>query len=70
VDFDYELQMAQMNDRLFNDGVETVLLMSDPEYSYISSSVVKEVHSLGGPIQGLVPENIYLRMKEKLAGNK
>ena len=41
VDFDYELQMAQMNDRLFNDGVETVLMMSDPKYSFISSSVMK-----------------------------
>lgn len=70
VDFDYELQMAQMNDRLFNEGVETVLLMSDPEYSYISSSVVKEVHTLGGPIEGLVPDNIYLRMKQKLADDK
>ena len=70
VDFDYELQMAQMNDRLFNDGVETVLLMSDPEFSYVSSSVIKEVHSLGGSIEGLVPDNIYQRMKQKLVDNK
>lgn len=70
VDFDYELQMAQMNDRLFNEGVETVLLMSDPKYSFISSSVIKEVHSLGGPIDGLVPDGIYERMKQKLADNK
>ncbi|MBQ8151591.1 MAG: pantetheine-phosphate adenylyltransferase [Firmicutes bacterium] len=70
VDFDYELQMAQMNDRLFNEGVETVLLMSDPKYSFISSSVIKEVHSLGGPIDGLVPACIYERMKQKLADNK
>ena len=61
-DFDYEIQMAQMNDRLFNDSVETVFLMTDPQYSYISSSVVKEVFSLGGDISGLVPDAILNRM--------
>ncbi len=61
-DFDYEIQMAQMNDRLFNDTVETVFLMTDPQYSYISSSVVKEVFTLGGDINGLVPEEILNRM--------
>ncbi|MDO4393719.1 MAG: pantetheine-phosphate adenylyltransferase [Bacillota bacterium] len=70
VDFDYELQMAQMNDRLFNEGVETVLMMSDPRYSFISSSVMKEVHVLGGSIEGLVPDVIYERMKQKLAEGK
>lgn len=70
VDFDYELQMAQMNDKLFNDGVETVLMMSDPKYSFISSSVMKEVHTLGGSIEGLVPDIIYERMKQKLAESK
>lgn len=70
VDFDYELQMAQMNARLFNDGVETVLLMSDPKYSFISSSVIKEVHSLGGSIEGMVPEPIFERMKQKLNNTK
>ncbi len=61
-DFDYEIQMAQMNDRLFNDSVETVFMMTDPQYSYISSSVVKEVCSLGGCIDGLVPDEILKRM--------
>ena len=61
-DFDYEIQMAQMNDRLFNDTVETVFLMTDPQYSYISSSVVKEVFTLGGDINGLVPDEILKRM--------
>ena len=61
-DFDYEIQMAQMNDRLFNDSVETVFLMTDPQYSYISSSVVKEVFTLGGDINGLVPDEILKRM--------
>ena len=61
-DFDYEIQMAQMNDRLFNDTVETVFLMTDPQYSFISSSMVKEVFTLGGDIGGLVPEEILKRM--------
>ena len=63
-DFDYEIQMAHMNDRLFNDSVETVFLMTDPKYSYISSSVVKEVFALGGDIDGLVPDEILKRMKK------
>ena len=57
-DFDYEMQMVQVNDRLFNDSTETVFLMADPRYSFISSSVVREVSSLGGNIEGLVPEEI------------
>ncbi len=61
-DFDYEMQMAQVNDRLFNDSTETVFLMADPQYSFISSSVVREVSSLGGNIEGLVPEEIRKRM--------
>ncbi len=65
-DFDYEIQMAQMNARLFNDQVETVFLMTDPQYSFLSSSMVKEVHSLGGCIDGLVPEAILKRMDEVL----
>ena len=61
-DFEYEIQMAQMNARLFNESVETVFLMTDPQYSFISSSVVKEVCSLGGCIDGLVPDEILKRM--------
>lgn len=61
-DFDYEIQMAHMNDRLFNDAVETVFLMTDPQYSFISSSMVKEVFTLGGNIDGLVPDEIQKRM--------
>lgn len=65
VDFEYEIQMAQMNAKLFNDTVETVFLMTDPQYSFISSSVMKEVHSLGGSIEGLVPDEILERMDAK-----
>lgn len=63
-DFDYEIQMAQMNARLFNENVETVFLMTDPRYSFISSTMVKEVSSLGGDIVGLVPDEILKRMSK------
>ena len=64
MDFEYEIQMAQMNARLFHETVETVFLMTDPQYSFISSSMIKEVYSLGGSIDGLVPDAILERMKE------
>lgn len=62
-DFDYEMQMAQMNRRM---GVETVFVPTSPEYSYLSSSLMKEVVSLGGDINGLVPPVVEVRLKEKL----
>ena len=61
-DFDYEMQMAQMNDRLLGGSTETIFLMANPQYSFISSSVVREVSALGGSIEGLVPEEILKRM--------
>lgn len=64
-DFEYEIQMAQMNDRLFNEGIESVFLMTNPEFSFISSSVIKEVLSLGGSVDGLVPERILEEMQRK-----
>lgn len=67
MDFEYEIQMAQMNARLFDETVETVFLMTDPKYSFISSSMIKEVHSLGGSIEGLVPAEILKRMNELFA---
>ena len=66
MDFEYEIQMAQMNDRLFIEKVETVFLMTEPEYSFISSSMMKEVHSLGGSIEGLVPDEILKHMNDKI----
>lgn len=69
MDFEYEIQMAQMNARLFNEQVETVFLMTDPKYSFISSSMIKEVHTLGGRIDGLVPDGI-LRYMNALANDK
>ena len=64
-DFDCEIQMAQMNARLYNDCVETVFLMTDPRYSFLSSSMAKEVYSLNGNLTGFVPENILKAMEEK-----
>ena len=64
-DFEYELTMAHMNARLFNDNVDTVFLMTDPEYAFLSSSMAKEVHSLGGSIDGLIPDIILKYMDEK-----
>ena len=52
-DFDYELQMAQMNRRL--TGVDTILLPTDPRWSYVSSSLVREVATLGGDVSGFLP---------------
>jgi pantetheine-phosphate adenylyltransferase len=63
-DFDYELQMAQMNHRLA--GVETCFVPTNPKWSYLSSSLVKEIAGYGADIQGLVPDNVRERLQEKL----
>ena len=65
-DFENELQMAQMNARLFTGETETIFLMTDPMYSFIGSSLIKEVASFGGSVDGLVPEYVSDRIKEKL----
>lgn len=64
-DFDYELQMAQMNYRLA--GVETLFVSTNPLYSYISSSLIKEVATYGGDVSGLLPESVLQRVQGKLA---
>ena len=63
-DFDYELQMAQMNHRLA--GVETCFVPTSPKWSYLSSSLVKEIAGYGADIHGLVPDNVRERLQEKL----
>jgi len=63
-DFDYELQMAQMNRHLAE--VETVFVPTSAKWSYLSSSLVKEVARYGGDVSGLVPEPVDGRLKEKL----
>ncbi len=65
-DYEYELQMALMNRRL-GPGLETVFLMSNEAYSFISSRLVKEVFSLGGNISGLVPPSVEARLKRRLS---
>ncbi|EIE97957.1 pantetheine-phosphate adenylyltransferase [Saccharomonospora glauca] len=64
-DFDYELQMAQMNREL--SGVETLLMSNNPAYSFLSSSLVKEVATYGGDVSDMVPAVVHERLKEKLA---
>lgn len=64
-DFEAEFQMALMN-RNLAPSVETVFLMTGAEYSYLSSSVVKQIAGMGGPIKGLVPDIVEQRLGEKL----
>ena len=64
-DFEYELQMAQTNHKLRPD-VETVFLTTSLEYSYLSSTTVKEVAAFGGDISQFVPEYVADRIKEKM----
>jgi pantetheine-phosphate adenylyltransferase len=63
-DFDYELQMAQMNHRLA--GVDTFFMSTNPNWSYLSSSLIKEVAKFGGDIASLVPPVVAERLAEKL----
>jgi pantetheine-phosphate adenylyltransferase len=64
-DYEYELQMALMNRRQ-EPGIETVFMLAAESYSYVSSRLVKEVFSLGGTIEGLVPATVEERMRVKL----
>jgi pantetheine-phosphate adenylyltransferase len=64
-DFDYELQMAQMNSSLTD--VETVFVPTSPEYSFLASSLVKEVATFGGDVSGLVPGFVNERLTARLA---
>jgi pantetheine-phosphate adenylyltransferase len=63
-DFDYELKMAQMNIGLSN--VETLFMPTSPLYSFLSSSLVKEVATFGGDVTGLVPGPVLERLRDKL----
>src|SRR5215203_5953680 len=64
-DYEYELRMALMNRRL-EPEIETVFLVAAEEYSYVSSSLMKQVFMLGGRVEGLVPETVEAKMREKL----
>ena len=63
-DFEYELQMALMNRRL-NSDIETVFMMPAEPYTYVSSRLVKEVFSLGGSVDGLVPAAVEAQLRAK-----
>ena len=64
-DFDYELQMAQMNASLAD--VETVFVPTSPEYSFLASSLVKEVATFGGDVSSLVPPDVWTQLTQRLA---
>ena len=64
-DFEYELEMNQLNRSLASD-VESIYLMASPQYSFLSSSGVKEIATFGGDVSGLVPEEVARRLKEAL----
>ena len=66
-DYEYELQMALMNRRLRPD-IETVFMMANEAYSFISSRLVKEVFGLGGTITGLVPPSVEARLHRRMSG--
>jgi pantetheine-phosphate adenylyltransferase len=63
-DFEFEFQMALMNQRL-KPQIETVFMMPAEQYTYISSRLIKEVFSLGGQVRGLVPELVESRLRDK-----
>ena len=67
-DYEYELRMALMNRKL-EASIETVFLMADEEYSYVSSTLMKQVFLLGGRVAGLIPEKVEKRMREKIANS-
>jgi len=65
-DYEYELRMALMNRKL-EPTIETVFLMADEEYSYVSSTLMKQVFLLGGRVDGLIPDIVEAHMREKLS---
>lgn len=64
-DFEYEKQMALMNNKL-DKNIETIFLMTSNKYSYLSSSIIKEVVGLGGDISGLVPELVEAELMRRI----
>ncbi|MPN14635.1 Phosphopantetheine adenylyltransferase [bioreactor metagenome] len=64
-DFEYEFQMALMNRKL-NPEIETIFMMTSSKYSYLSSSLIKEVAGFGGCVRGLIPEVVEKELHKKL----
>ena len=67
-DYDYELQMAQMNHQL--TGVDTLFMPTTPAYSFVASSLVKEVATYGGDVSSLLPKSIEQRLQQRLDENR
>ena len=67
-DFDYELQMAQMNQKL--TGIDTFFISTSPQYSFLSSSLVREVARFGGDVSSMVPAVVAKRLAERFGDNK
>ncbi len=68
-DFEYEYQMALMNRKL-DKGLETVFLMPSARYTFLNSTVIKEIGLFGGRLEGLVPDVVLRRFRERWAGDK
>lgn len=67
-DFDYEIQMAQMNQKIAN--IETLFLAANPEQSYLSSSLIKEVAAYGGEVREMIPEPAYIALMKRLRNSE
>ncbi|WP_296254585.1 pantetheine-phosphate adenylyltransferase [uncultured Ezakiella sp.] len=65
-DYEYELQMALANKKLYDD-IETIFLVSNSKYSYLSSSLVKEIAHFDGNLQDFVPVNVNIKLKDKFS---
>ena len=63
-DFEYEFQMALMNRQLAPE-IETFFIVTDPKYSYVSSSSVREIFNFGGTVKDVVPENVFEKLRER-----
>jgi pantetheine-phosphate adenylyltransferase len=68
-DFEYELQLASTN-HLLDPDIDTMFMMTNPKYSYLSSSIVKEIAMFEGEVRELVPPEVEVRLKEKIALRK
>ena len=66
MDFEYELKMAAMNKRL-RPEIETVFMMTAPEFAYLSSTLIREVAGFGGSVSGLVPPAVERRLTQKIS---
>ncbi len=66
-DFEYEFQMALMNRQLAPE-IETFFIVTDPKYSYVSSSSIREIFSFGGTVQNVVPPDVFKKLLERYQG--